>query len=296
MLNNNKENQEFINGETKNTNTIHKESNDNNPLDSYLLEKTVVVKVGGSTLGFDDTTLSDVVKFKSQGYFPIVVHGGGSDISEWMQKIGKRPKFIDGRRVTDKETLNIVISVLAGKVNTEMVNQINILGGKAIGVSGVDDGLVTAKMQKPEWGFVGEVDKVKSSSIFELVKLGYIPVIAPLCLNSKPTSDDQILNVNADSVAGEVAKSIKANKLIFITDVPGVLDISKRVIPKLLSSQVKKLVKNSFISGGMIPKLEACLNSVANVSEAHIIDGRKTGALFSAVTKSGFNKGTVIVK
>ena len=269
---------------------------DNNPLDSYLLEKTIVVKVGGSTLSFEDTTLSDVVKLKSQGYFPVIVHGGGADISDWMKKIGKRPKFMDGRRVTDKETLNIVISVLAGKVNTEMVNQINILGGKAIGLSGVDDGLVTAKMQNPNWGYVGEVDKVKSKSIFELVKLGYIPVIAPLCLNSKPQSDDQILNVNADSVAGEIARSIKANKLIFITDVPGVLDISRRVMPKLVSTQVKKLVKNSFISGGMIPKLEACLNSVTNVKEAHIIDGRKSGALFSVVTKKGFNKGTIIVK
>lgn len=266
-----------------------------NPLDSYLLEKTIVIKVGGSTLGFEDTTLSDIVKLKAQGYFPIIVHGGGADISEWMQKIGKRPKFVDGRRVTDKETLNIVIAVLAGKVNTEMVNQINILGGKAIGLSGVDDGLITAKIINSAWGYVGEVDKVKSKSIFELVKLGYIPVIAPLCLNSKPNVDDQILNVNADSVAGEVARSIKASKLVFITDVPGVLDISKRVIPKLMSTQVRKLVKNSFISGGMIPKLEACMNSVSEVNEAHIIDGRKEGALFSTVTKSKFNKGTIIV-
>jgi acetylglutamate kinase len=292
MLSNNEEQIDSKSGKLD----IQNISNENkNPLDSYLLEKTIVIKVGGSTLGFEDTTLSDIVKLKAQGYFPIVVHGGGADISEWMQKIGKRPKFVDGRRVTDKETLNIVISVLAGKVNTEMVNQINILGGKAIGLSGVDDGLITAKITNSAWGYVGEVDKVKSKSIFELVKLGYIPVIAPLCLNAKPNVDDQILNVNADSVAGEVARSIKASKLVFITDVPGVLDISKRVIPKLMSTQVKKLVKNSFISGGMIPKLEACMNSVSEVNEAHIIDGRNEGALFLTVTKSKFNKGTLIV-
>ena len=126
-------------------------------------------------------------------------------------------------------------------------------------------------------------------------KLGYIPVIAPLCLNTKPKSDDQILNVNADSVAGEVARSINCSKLIFVTDVPGVMDLSKRVMPKLVSKQVKKLVKTSYVSGGMIPKLEACLHSLAKIQEAHIIDGRKEGALFSVVTKNNFNKGTVIV-
>ena len=296
MLNNNTDKDNILSADSQNTNKDNYSNNKpNNPLDSYLMKKTIVIKVGGSTLGFDDTTLSDVVKLQNKGYFPIVIHGGGADISEWMKKVGKRPKFVDGRRVTDKETLNIVISVLAGKVNTEMVNQINIMGGKAIGLSGVDDGLITAKLYDPTLGFVGEVDKVKSKSIFELVKLGYIPVIAPLCLNTKPKSDDQILNVNADSVAGEVARSINCSKLIFVTDVPGVMDLSKRVMPKLVSKQVKKLVKTSYVSGGMIPKLEACLHSLAKIQEAHIIDGRKEGALFSVVTKNNFNKGTVIV-
>ena len=124
MLNNNTDKDNILSADSQNTNKDNSSNNKpNNPLDSYLMKKTIVIKVGGSTLGFDDTTLSDVVKLQNKGYFPIVIHGGGADISEWMKKVGKRPKFVDGRRVTDKETLNIVISVLAGKVNTEMVNQ-----------------------------------------------------------------------------------------------------------------------------------------------------------------------------
>jgi acetylglutamate kinase len=241
----------------------------------------VVVKIGGSTLGSHDTTLVDLVALQRQGIRPVVVHGGGKVITEWMEKQGIRPKFVQGLRVTDAASLDIVVAVLTGLINKQLVASLVAMGAKAVGISGVDGGILQGRVQDPELGFVGKVTRVNTEPVHDLLRAGLMPVIAPVAVEADtPTGKaPQLLNVNADVAAGEIAAALGASRLVMLTDVEGVLDLDKRLISRLTERQARTLVSSGIAGGGMVPKLEACLAAVNRVGETHIIDGRKPGAL-----------------
>jgi len=242
---------------------------------------TIVVKIGGSTLGSYDTTLEDLVALQREGIQPIVVHGGGKVITQWMERRGARPRFVRGLRVTDSQSLEIVVAVLTGVINKSIVASIMALGGEAVGLSGVDGGMLRARVMDPELGFVGSVAEVNAAPIEAVARSGFMPVIAPVAVraaDSLPLSST-FLNVNADTAAGEIAVALGAERLVFTTDVEGVMDSSHRLIPRLTPRQAKGLVRSNVIAGGMVPKIEACLRALAEVRQAHIIDGRRQYAL-----------------
>jgi len=247
--------------------------------------KTIVVKIGGSTLGSHDTTLDDLVSLQKKGLIPVVVHGGGNKITEWLKKIGIATTFVRGMRVTDAATLEVVIAVLAGLVNKELVAEIMSRGGKAIGLSGVDGGLIQAKVENPELGYVGQVVKVNAEPVKAVLSAGYIPVIAPGGLRLAGGDSDPVtlLNINGDVVASEIAGALKADRLIFLTDVPGVRDGEGKFLARLSAAEARKMIASGVIAGGMIPKVEACLNALSRVPSTQIIDGRSAGALLSAI-------------
>ena len=252
----------------------------------------IVVKIGGSTLGSDDTTLQDLVELQRQGCPVLVVHGGGPIINQWVKSIGVRPRFVRGLRVTDDPTMEIVLAVLAGQVNKRLVASVQRLGGDAVGVSGVDGGLIQAQVRDPEMGLVGESVDVRTSVVDRILRDGVIPFVAPVALSDGLSSSESatILNVNGDTVAGELAAALSAKSLIFLTDVEGVKDSTGRVIPRLLFDQARALIKGGVASGGMIPKLEACLTALPRVTNTAIVDGRKPRALVEYL--SGGNLGT----
>ncbi|MFH1141651.1 MAG: acetylglutamate kinase [Chloroflexota bacterium] len=245
----------------------------------------VVVKIGGSTLGSHDTTLEDLASLQKQGSSLVVVHGGGKIITDWMGKQGIRPLFVRGLRVTDAPSLDIVVAVLAGLINKALVAQLLVLGARAIGISGVDGGLLQAKVTDPELGLVGQIVRVNPGPLHQILNAGSIPVIAPLALQlgDRPGQGGILLNVNADAAAGEIAATLGARKLIFLTDVPGIMDSSRRVIPKLTRRRAQDLLASGIVTGGMIPKLEACLNALDKIGSAQIVDGRRPRALMDSL-------------
>lgn len=270
----------------------------------------VVIKYGGHAMLDDrakEWTIKDTMLLRYMGMKPVIVHGGGPEISNAMEKMKKKPKFVEGLRVTDEETLEIATMVLVGKINTGIVSKINALGCKAAGISGKDGGLIIAKkkaLQKVvkkgvekevDLGLVGETEKVNPKIIETLTSEEYIPVIAPIGLTKEGTN----LNLNADTVAGDIASALKAKKLITLTDVPGVLnDVKdkKSVISELNTSRINTLIKKGIIKGSMIPKTQACKKAVWNgVEKAHIIDGRVEHAvLLELFTDEGI--GTVVIR
>lgn len=274
--------------------------------------KTIVIKYGGHAMINDDfmaSTARDTVLLKYVGMKPIVVHGGGPEISRGMNKLGKEPNFIEGLRVTDEETMEIIKMVLVGKISTNIVSQIGFHGGKAIGVSGKDAKLiqsckksphiiedpVTGEKKEVDLGLVGEVVNVHTEILDLLTENDYIPVVSPIGVKK----DGNTLNLNADTVAGEVASATNAQKLIILTDVPGVLrdpDDNDSLIRKIKIDDVPKLIEEGVISGGMIPKIATCVKAVEDgVKSAHIIDGRlKHSILLEIFTKEGV--GTMICK
>ena len=248
---------------------------------------TTVVKIGGSTLGKHDTTLEDLVALQGRGVRPVVVHGGGKVISEWMVRQGVRPRFVRGLRVTDAPSMDIAVAVLTGLVNKSIVASILAMGGKAVGLSGVDGGLLQARIEDPELGLVGTVVEVNTGPITTLIDAGYIPVISPISVHKSSGQvppDAPLLNVNADTAAGEIAGSIVAQRLVLMTDVDGVLDSSRRRIPRLTERQAIGLMRSNVVDGGMIPKIGACLRALKEVDSAHIIDGRRSHALMESLT------------
>lgn len=251
-----------------------------------------VIKIGGSTLGSHDTTLMDLVELQKKGENFVVIHGGGKTISEWMEKQGVRPKFVNGLRVTDSQSLDIVVAVLTGVINKSLVASINSLGGRAIGISGADGNMVSAEIADPELGYVGKIKSVDTAPIEAILEAGYIPVIAPVGIHSGSGDDNKLLNINADTVAGYVSSSINANRMVFLTDVEGVLDSSKRLISRMTKRQADSLVASHVIDGGMIPKMEACIEALLGGAISQIIDGRAPGALKDVI--SGHNLGTRI--
>ena len=255
-------------------------------------DKTIVIKYGGSTMEEENLKRNfaiDIVLLKYIGIHPVIVHGGGPQIGDLLKKIGKKSEFVEGMRVTDGETMEVVEMVLVGKVNKEIVNLINQQGGKAVGLSGKDGGLITAKKMKlmkrregdedPESidiGMVGEVKSVRPSVIEALEKENFIPVIAPVGVGE----EGETYNINADLVAGKIASALKAEKLILLTDVEGVLDENRRLIPTLEAKQARILMAQKVISSGMIPKISCCLEALEEgVTKTHIVDGRVDHAI-----------------
>lgn len=248
--------------------------------------KTFVIKYGGSAQVKEELKGSfakDIVMLNYIGICTVIVHGGGPKISAIMEKMGKKPVFIQGQRVTDEETMDIVEMVLGGLVNKEIVSLINSHGGKAVGLSGKDGDLIKAKRKVIgktvetggngiiDIGFVGEVTNVDPQILVSLKKDGFIPIISPV--GAGP--DGETLNINADYVAAAIASALKAEKLILLTDVPGIIDVNKRIISSLTKQKVRKLIKEGTITGGMLPKVQACLNAIkGGAIKTHIVDGR----------------------
>jgi len=257
--------------------------------------KTIVIKIGGSTLGEGDSTVPDIVDLWEQGARPIVVHGGGKIISNWVSKQGIQPEFINGLRRTDEATLEVAIAVLAGLVNSQLVAEFQTNGADATGISGVSGGLLQAEVLNPDLGYVGKIVKANKKPIETILNSGSIPVIAPTALHLFPSGSGkgQILNVNADTSAGHIAKAVGADQLIFQTDVEGVLDARRRLIPRMTRGQARDLIAGGIAAGGMIPKIEACADAVSVVGSGHIIDGRLAGALL--VCARGADIGTRII-
>ncbi|NQW17646.1 MAG: acetylglutamate kinase [Chloroflexi bacterium] len=254
----------------------------------------IVIKVGGSTLGAGDSTSPDIIELAKRGFRPVVVHGGGAVISEWVRRQGIQPEFIRGLRRTDTQTLNVAVAVLGGLVNAQIVAEINALGGKAMGLSGVSGRMLQAEVLDTELGYVGRIVAVDRSSLDAALENGFIPVVAPIATNLRATGpDDAILNVNADTSAGHIAREIRAHQMIFQTDVSGVLDARRRLIPRMTKDQGNDLIAGGVAAGGMIPKIEACIEALATARSGHIIDGRTAGALIACV--EGQDVGTRIV-
>jgi acetylglutamate kinase len=253
-----------------------------------------VVKIGGSTLGEHDTTLQDLVELQKEGANPVVVHGGGKIISDWMKKLGLRATFKNGLRVTDEASLKIVVAVLGGLINKELVSELSKLGARAMGLSGADAGMLKAEIKNPDLGYVGSITSVDASIVETIISAGCIPVIAPvaIAIDSDPKFAGSLLNINADTAAGQIAAALKARRLIFLTDVEGVLDSSRRLIPRLTERQAQELIHSKVIAGGMIPKIEACLQALRDGGNAQIIDGRLPGALRATI--NGERMGTKI--
>lgn len=244
--------------------------------------KTIVIKYGGAAMTeahLKRQFAEDVVLMKYVGMHPVIVHGGGPQISDMMKRLGMEPKFIEGVRVTDPETLSIVEMVLGGTINKEIVTLINQMGGKGVGLTGKDGRLIKAKRlsgKKETMGQVGEVASVDPEILKILDEGRFIPVIAPI--GADETGDTY--NINADLVAGSLAAALAAEKLLILTDVAGILDETGTLIPSLSKKKVEQLIREGIVKGGMMPKLEAALSAVENgVHKAHIIDGRVPHAL-----------------
>ena len=267
-------------------------------------DKKILIKYGGHAMVDDEaksSTARDTVLLKYVGMKPLIVHGGGPEISRSMDKLGKEPKFIKGLRVTDEETMEIIEMVLVGKISTEIVSELIKHDGEAISLSGKDSSLIFAHKKGAskideeivDLGLVGEVDCINTDLLEMFIDNDYIPVISPVGIDE----DGNSLNLNADTAAGEVASAIDAEKLIILTDVPGVLrdpNDPDSLIQKIRISEVPKLIEDGVISGGMIPKIETCVKAIENgVKLCHIIDGRKKHSLLLEIfTTDGI--GTMI--
>src|SRR6478672_9134348 len=260
--------------------------------------RTVVVKYGGAAMKdslLKDKVMRDIVFLACVGLRPVVVHGGGPEINTWLDKLGIEPQFKDGLRVTDAATMDVVEMVLVGRVNKEIVSLINQAGGKAVGLCGKDGNLVVARPDGREGiGLVGEVNSVDINLLDSLVKNGYIPVVSSVAADET----GQAYNINADTVAGELAAALGAEKLILLTDTAGILRDYKdpsTLIPKLDIQEARQLIAKGIVAGGMIPKVNCCVRSLAQgVKAAHILDGRIPHALLQEIfTDAGI--GSMIV-
>ena len=242
-----------------------------------LADEAVVIKIGGNILPHRDAFCDDIKALWEAQVLTIIVHGGGRAVTDWEQALGRESKFVNGLRATDADALELVQMVLAGKVNSDLVAMLNARGIHAIGLTGADVELLLAKpLKKPAGlGFVGEVDKVNVAIFMMLSEAGMVPVIAPLGV----TEEGQLLNINADAAAGSIAKVLQARHLLLLTDVPGVQDKRGAVLPTLTAARTLQLIRNGTISGGMIPKVNACLYALEGAQSAHIVDGREPHAV-----------------
>ena len=240
--------------------------------------KTVVVKYGGNAMISDElrrAVISDLILLHLVGIRVVVVHGGGPEITEMLKKIGKESKFVDGLRYTDQETMDIVQQVLCGKVNKNLVATLNRLGGKAVGLCGMDAGLFQAKQLDEKYGLVGEITAVDPKAVEDCLENGYIPVVSTV---AQGMDQETAYNINADTAAAKLSMALKAEKLILLTDVRGLMmdpTNENTLLPVVKLSQVPGLVKDGVIKGGMIPKVDCCVEAVrSGVKDAVILDGR----------------------
>lgn len=256
--------------------------------------KVIVVKIGGATFGSHDTTIEDIAYLQKQGMSLVVVHGGANVVTGWLTKLGISTRFFEGERVTDEETLEVVTAVLAGLVNKEIVAAITAAGGQAVGISGADGALIQGRIKDKEQGLTGTVVEVNPAPLLALLQSGFVPVVAPVSLHSfdRPDKSPLLLNINGDPVAGEVAAAIGAEKLVFLTDVAGIRDQSGELLPNLSPDEAEALMASGVASGGMIPKIKACLKALSGGCAACIIDGKQPHALRREIEESGI--GTTI--
>ena len=252
----------------------------------------VVVKYGGHAMGAGGETFArDIALLKQVGIHPIVVHGGGPQINRMLDRLGVKSRFVNGLRVTDSETMEVVEMVLAGTINKQLVAAINAAGGRAIGLSGKDGGLIRARKlsRNGDLGFVGEPERINATVIDGFRRAAMIPVIAPIGVGAA----GETYNINADTVAGAVAAAAQASRFLLLTDVPGVLDADGKLIPELSAAEARRLIGDGTISGGMIPKVETCLEAVdGGVEAAVILDGRVPHAILLELFTEG--AGTLI--
>lgn len=271
-------------------------------------KSVMVIKYGGHAMVDEELKKNfalDIILMSLVGIRPVVVHGGGPQIGKLLAQLSIETKFVNGMRVTDKRTMDVVEMVLSGKINKEIVAFINHHGGKAIGLSGKDGSLITAKKmvyyksqgkdsapEPVDMGLVGEITHINVDILENLIHGGFIPVVAPVGTGEEGNT----YNINSDTVAGKIAGAIKARKLILLTDTPGVLDKENRLISSLKASDAQRLIEDGTIQGGMIPKIKCCIDAInQGVKKSHIIDGRKEHALLLEIfTNEGV--GTEIVK
>lgn len=270
--------------------------------------KTFVIKYGGNAMINEDLkrgVMQDIVLLKFLGVNPVVIHGGGPEITHMLNRVGKKSQFIQGLRVTDTETMEIVQMVLVGKLNKEIVTKLNLLGGKAIGLSGQDANLLVAEKtvptmpagyqgEVPDLGFVGKVVRVNAAILIQLIEQNYIPVVSSIGVGT----DGASYNINADTAAGELAAALQAEKLIMLTDVEGIFEDyqdKSSLISALEVQRAYQMINQSKIDGGMIPKVEACITAISGgVNRTHIIDGRQLHSmLLEILTDKGI--GTMVV-
>ena len=247
-----------------------------------FFDKTIVIKYGGSAMSVDDLRSSfavDVVLLKYIGIRPVIVHGGGPQIGATLERFGKQSTFVDGLRVTDDETMEVVEMVLGGRVNREIVDLIQRAGGQAVGLTGSDGGMLRVRrkrMGEHDLGRVGDVERVAPAALQAVAEAGFIPVVAPVGVDARGVTH----NVNADEAAGAIAKAIGAEKLILLTDVEGVKDGQGELLHEISAEQARKHIAEGTIRDGMIPKVECCIGALeAGVASTHIVDGRMLHAV-----------------
>ena len=260
--------------------------------------KTVVVKYGGNAMvnpRLKEQVMEDIVLLWLIGVKVVLIHGGGPEISETMKRLGKKSEFVDGLRVTDRETVDIVQMVLAGKVNKTLVNLLQMKGGHAVGLSGIDGGISEAKMKDERLGFVGEITKIRTQPITDLLEKNYIPVISTVASDRQGNT----FNINGDTAAAHIAGALGAERLIMMTDIAGILmdkDDPNTLIPNITVSEARKLYDGNVISGGMIPKVDCCIEALEHgVDNVVIMDGRiPHSILMELLTDEG--AGTMVMK
>lgn len=239
--------------------------------------KTIVIKYGGNAMQSEELkqlVMGDAVLLSMVGIRTVIVHGGGPEITDMLKRVGKKSEFVDGLRVTDKESAEIVQMVLAGKVNKDLVKILQNAGGRAIGISGIDGGLIEARVRDERLGYVGEITDVNIAVVEDILNMGYIPVISTVGMDS----DGNVYNINADTAAARIAGKLGAESLIMMTDIRGVLenkDNPESLIKKIVVSEVRQLMNRGIISGGMIPKVECCVEAIRRgVKKVFVVDGR----------------------
>ncbi|MBP3436749.1 MAG: acetylglutamate kinase [Clostridia bacterium] len=259
--------------------------------------KVLVVKYGGNAMinpTLKEQVMEDLVLLTLVGVKVVLVHGGGPEISEMMEKLGKEPTFVDGLRVTDKETVDIVQMVLAGKINKSLVNLLEMKGGKAMGISGMDGRLIEAKMKDEKLGYVGEITNINIECVEDLLQKGYIPVISTVGCDER----GNVYNINGDTAAARIAGALSAERLIMMTDIAGLLqnkDDPSTLIPEITISDAKKLMQTGVIQGGMIPKIKCCIDAISHgVKNVVIMDGTiPHSILMEILTDEG--AGTMVI-
>ena len=261
-------------------------------------KKIIVVKYGGNAMINDEikaNVIKDIMLLYYVGMRPILVHGGGPDINAMMDKVGIVPHFIEGKRVTDKDTMEIVEMVLAGKTNSSIVSLINSMGGNAVGLSGKDASLIQASVMNAKWGLVGKVDTINPKILIDLMEAEYIPVVSSIAIGDNGES----YNINADHIAGEIAAAVHAEKLIMMTDVDGIyrdFENKDSFITRMNMNEAQELITNKVVNSGMIPKVEACIRALkGEVKRTHIINGTTPHSILMEVF-TDFGIGTMIHK